>query len=157
MARSSKLTASALFVIALGMASLAAAATSGKTSTRVEGVDNLEGVREMAATLILRPGSRFEFGAIYGGADPRANGTWSLENNIVHLVSDTRPPTYTRVEQDSKPLPDRKDSEGVLPLMSVMIAGSVARDALGRHDSHVQVCERPNTQWDDVTGWPYSC
>lgn len=122
MAWTSKWTASAFFAIALGVAGVAAAATSGKTSTGVEGVYNLEGVREMAATLILRPGNRFEFGAIYGGADPRANGTWSVEDGVVYLVSEKRLPKYTHVEQDSEPLLKETDSEGRTAIMGVMIA-----------------------------------
>ncbi|MET0858547.1 MAG: hypothetical protein ABWY27_17495 [Telluria sp.] len=158
----------AILAILVGVANLANAGANANSARKVAGVYNLEGVREMAATLILHPDNRFEYGAIYGGADPRANGKWSVEDEIVHLVSDPRAPKYTKVEQDSEPLPDTADSNGILPTMGVVIAspslgmrwGDVkvifkfangrTRDGMTNRSGMVFAGARPEPEWKNV-------
>lgn len=111
----------AVAAILLGAVTAAKAAANTDGSRAVEGVYSLEGVREMAATLILRPGNVFEYGAIYGGADPRANGKWSVEDDVVHLVADSRKPQFTKVEQNHGPLSEMANSTGIRPMMAVSI------------------------------------
>lgn len=111
----------AFAAILIGAVITAKAAASIDAARAVEGVYTLEGVREMAATLILRPGNVFEYGAIYGGADPRANGKWSVENDVVHLVADLRKPQFTKVEQNHGPLSEGANLTGIRPMMAVSI------------------------------------
>ncbi|MES2758265.1 MAG: hypothetical protein V4693_12900 [Pseudomonadota bacterium] len=112
----------AFLALLVGITNLANAEPNSETPRKVAGVYNLQGVREMAATLILHPDKRFEYGAIYGGADPKANGKWSIEDEVIHLVSEQRAPKYTNVEQSSEPLPDITDGDGIRPALAVQIA-----------------------------------
>lgn len=111
----------AFLAILISAAHIAHAGASGQASRNVAGVYTLEGVREMAATLVSHPNNRFEYGAVYGGADPRANGKWSVKDNIVHLIADQRPAKYTKVEQGTEPLPDTADSDGTRIALAVEI------------------------------------
>lgn len=168
MKKSSQIKHLAILAMLFALANLTNAAANIGASRNVDGVYNLEGVREMAATLILRSDHRFEYGAIYGGADPRANGKWSIKNNIVHLVSDQRAPKYTKVEQDTGALPDISDSDGIRPALAVVVAtpslgmrwGDVSvkfkfangriRNGSTNRSGLVYVGARPEPEWKDV-------
>ncbi|MFC0131093.1 hypothetical protein CR105_04600 [Massilia eurypsychrophila] len=116
-----------ILAVLASAATLANAESTSNKAQKIAGVYSLQGQREMAATLVLHPDKRFEFGAIYGGADPRANGKWSVEDDIVHLVADHSPAKYVKVEQSMAPLPDIRDSSGILPVLAVEIGSPSLR------------------------------
>jgi hypothetical protein len=53
---------------------------------------SLQGVREMAAVIVLGRDGRFAFALTYGALDQGAEGSWTRRGDRVLLVSDTRPP-----------------------------------------------------------------
>ena len=62
---------------------------------------------EMAVGLDLRADGRFDYGLSYGALDESANGTWSLDGNVVLLTSGpVTPPKFVLIEQ--RPAPDGK-------------------------------------------------
>lgn len=58
----------------------------------VAGRYRLEGVREAAGEIVLRPDGRFEFAFTHGALDQVARGRWTRGGDSVALVSEAGPP-----------------------------------------------------------------
>lgn len=71
--------------------------------TSLDGIYALQNVREMVAAFKFTPDGKFQFSYIYGASDRFANGTYTLEGNILKLKSDKKPGSdFTVLKQSNR-------------------------------------------------------
>ncbi len=77
---------------ALLLALLVLLAAPGEAQEGLAGRYSLQGVREMAAEIVLGGDGRFEFALTYGALDQVARGSWTRRGDRVQLVAESGPP-----------------------------------------------------------------
>jgi hypothetical protein len=127
----------AMAVVASLGSSLAWAQPQATTAPRVAaGVYRLQGVREMAAELELKPQGRFEFAAAYGGVDSAAEGRWEQRGRQLVLTTDPRPPAALFLGSYS---PDLLGDYGNEPDKPTLLVVRVSTPRMGLTWSNMQI------------------
>ena len=100
-----------------------AADMHGKTVNKKDVVGHyyMEGVREAAAELLLRPDGKFEYAFMYGGQDESARGRWELKDGRLTLTTEKAPPPSFSVDKVEATIDEEYLGSTAAPVLFVAV------------------------------------